>query len=74
MKADLPIREPEIQAIWAQSNVYQAILDSRKDSPVYLLHDGPPYTNSPIHIGTALNKTLKDFVLRTRTMMGYACP
>ena len=74
MKADLPIREPEIQAIWAQSNLYQAILDSRKGADVYLLHDGPPYTNSPIHIGTALNKTLKDFVLRTRTMMGYACP
>jgi isoleucyl-tRNA synthetase len=74
MKADLPQREPEIQARWDKMAIYHRILSVRKDAPTFVLHDGPPYTNSPIHIGTALNKILKDFVVKSRTMMGYRAP
>ncbi|MGV3614346.1 MAG: isoleucine--tRNA ligase [Fimbriimonas sp.] len=74
MKADLPNLEPRIQARWAEIDIYHRIQEIRKDAPTFVLHDGPPYTNSPIHIGTALNKILKDFVLKTRTMMGLRTP
>ncbi|RYG48949.1 isoleucine--tRNA ligase, partial [bacterium] len=74
MKANLPSLEPAIQSIWAERNVYARIQEARQDAPVFVLHDGPPYTNSPIHIGTAMNKILKDFVLKSRTMMGYWAP
>ncbi|MBL8047044.1 MAG: isoleucine--tRNA ligase [Chthonomonas sp.] len=74
MKADLANREPEIQARWAEMGLYHRILESRANSPTFVLHDGPPYTNSPIHIGTALNKILKDLVVKSRTLMGYQCP
>lgn len=74
MKADLPRREPEIRKRWAEQGIYHRIQETRKDSPSFVLHDGPPYTNSPIHIGTALNKILKDFIVKSRTMMGYRAP
>ncbi len=74
MKADLPLREPEIQARWDEIGVYRLLQDERRGAPRFLLHDGPPYTNSPIHTGTALNKLLKDFAIKTRTVMGYRCP
>jgi isoleucyl-tRNA synthetase len=74
MKADLPALEPRIQERWAEANLYHHIQEARKDAPTFVLHDGPPYTNSPIHIGTALNKILKDFVVKSRTMMGYRAP
>lgn len=74
MKADLGTREPEIQAKWDEIGLYHRIQDSRKGAPTYVLHDGPPYTNSPVHIGTALNKILKDFVVKSRTMMGFRAP
>jgi len=74
MKADLAIREPQIQAEWDRRRIYHEILASREGRPAYILHDGPPYTNSPIHLGTAMNKLLKDFVVKSRTMMGYQCP
>jgi isoleucyl-tRNA synthetase len=74
MKAGLPTLEPQIQKIWSEENLYQQILESRKDAPTYILHDGPPYTNSPVHIGTAMNKVLKDFVVKSRTMMGFRAP
>ncbi len=74
MKADLPNLEPRIQKIWADTGIYHRVQQARADAPVYVLHDGPAYTNSPIHIGTALNKTLKDFVTKSRTMMGFRCP
>lgn len=74
MKADLPQREPQIQANWDDQGIYHQIQAARAKAPTYLLHDGPPYTNSPIHIGTALNKLLKDFVLKSRTMMGFRTP
>lgn len=74
MKADLAAREPAMQAAWSEMGIYERIQESRAGSPVFLLHDGPPYTNSPIHIGTGLNKILKDFVVKSRTMMGFRCP
>lgn len=74
MKADLAIREPEILAGWTAAHLYHALLKARKDSPTYVLHDGPPYTNGPIHVGTAMNKILKDFVLKSRLMMGFRVP
>ncbi len=74
MKADLPHLEPIIQAEWEAAGIYHVIQKSRANAPTFVLHDGPPYTNSPIHIGTALNKILKDFVLKSRTMMGFRVP
>lgn len=74
MKADLAKLETNLQASWDSANLYQFILDQREKSETYVLHDGPPYTNSPIHIGTAMNKILKDFVVKSRTMMGYKAP
>lgn len=74
MKADLAKREPEIQKAWDEQKIYHRIQESRADAPVFVLHDGPPYTNSPIHIGTAMDKVLKDFVTKSRTMMGFRAP
>jgi isoleucyl-tRNA synthetase len=74
MKAGLATREPETLARWEREGLYSAIQAARADSPLFLLHDGPPFANGDIHMGTALNKILKDFVLKTRTMMGYRAP
>src|SRR5579862_6135112 len=74
MKADLPKLEPAIQSKWDEEKIYHKILESRKDSPEYLLHDGPPYTNGAIHLGHAMNKILKDFVVKSKTMAGFWCP
>ncbi|RYG26228.1 isoleucine--tRNA ligase, partial [bacterium] len=74
MKANLPALEPQIQARWDAEGIYGKIMEARRGAPTFVLHDGPPYTNSPIHIGTALNKILKDFVVKSRTLMGFSCP
>jgi isoleucyl-tRNA synthetase len=74
MKADLPKREPDIQAYWDEIGIYHRIQEMRKDADVFVLHDGPAYTNSPVHLGTILNKALKDFVLKSQTMMGKRAP
>ena len=74
MKANLAQREPEMQKHWDEIGIYQLIQDLRKDAPTYVLHDGPPYTNGPIHLGTAMNKILKDFVVKSQTMMGKRAP
>ena len=74
MKAGLPTLEPQIQKEWDDQRLYHKIQESRRGKPTYILHDGPPYANSPVHIGTALNKILKDFVVKSRTMMGYHAP
>ncbi|MFB0566560.1 MAG: isoleucine--tRNA ligase [Candidatus Aminicenantaceae bacterium] len=74
MKAKLPQKEPEILKKWSQIGLYQKILEKRKDGPVFILHDGPPYANGRIHLGTALNKILKDFVVKSKTMQGYKSP
>src|SRR5258708_33929706 len=74
MKANLPQNEPKILERWEEMRLYERIRQARKGSPVYVLHDGPPYTSGPIHLGTALNKCLKDFVVKSKTMAGFEAP
>lgn len=76
MKADLAKREPDMQARWDEAGLYRSIIAARADAgaPTFVLHDGPPYTNGPIHLGTAMNKILKDFVVKSRSLMGYRAP
>ncbi len=74
MKADLASREPEIQARWISEDLYHQILKERADAPTFVLHDGPPYTNGPIHLGTAMNKILKDFVVKSQSLQGKRAP
>ncbi|MBN2245358.1 MAG: isoleucine--tRNA ligase [Candidatus Aminicenantes bacterium] len=71
MKAKLAQKEPEILEKWEKMDLYQKILKIREGSPTFVLHDGPPYANGNIHLGTALNKILKDFIIKTKTMQGY---
>jgi isoleucyl-tRNA synthetase len=74
MKANLVEAEPARLRRWKEMRLYERILDARRDRPLFILHDGPPYANGHIHIGHALNKILKDLIVKTRTMMGYQCP
>ena len=74
MKAGLAQREPEMLARWEGEGLYEKIQERRKDAPLYLLHDGPPFANGDVHMGTALNKILKDFVVKSRTMAGFRAP
>ena len=74
MRAGLPQKEPQILAYWQKINLYKKMLDSRKGRPVFSLVDGPPYANGRIHIGHALNKTLKDIVVKSHALMGYQSP
>ena len=74
MKANLPQNEPLRLARWASIRLYEELRKAGKGRPAYLLHDGPPYANGPIHLGHALNKGLKDFVVKSRTMAGFDAP
>lgn len=74
MKANLPQREPEMLALWEQERLYERIQEAGKGKPLYLLHDGPPYANGHIHIGHALNKILKDIIVKSKTMEGFHAP
>jgi isoleucyl-tRNA synthetase len=74
MKAGLPQNEPKMLARWAEMRLYDRIRDARKGAPGYVLHDGPPYANGPIHLGHALNKCLKDFVVKSKNMAGFDAP
>src|SRR5215203_4112149 len=74
MKANLPTSEPETLARWQALDLYGKIRQSRKGAPKFVLHDGPPYANGNIHMGTALNKVLKELVVKSRSMAGYDAP
>jgi isoleucyl-tRNA synthetase len=74
MKANLPQNEPLRLAKWASLRLYEELRKSGQGRPIYLLHDGPPYANGPIHLGHALNKGLKDFVVKSKTMAGFDAP
>ncbi len=74
MKASLPQNEPKQLAAWQESNLYERILEVRKGKPLFVLHDGPPYPTGEIHLGTGLNKILKDLVVKTRSMAGHYAP
>ncbi len=73
-KANLAQSEPARLKKWNEMRLYEMIAEARKDAEKFILHDGPPYANSDIHLGTALNKILKDFVVKSRSMMGYDAP
>ena len=74
MRADLPRREPARLARWVAGDLYGRIRAARKGAPQFLLHDGPPYANGRIHMGTAMNKILKDLVVRSKTLAGFDAP
>ena len=74
MKANLNTKEPKIQQEWQENNVYQKILNKNKNKPLFFLHDGPPYANGNIHVGHALNKTLKDIIVRYKNFSGFLSP
>ncbi|WP_338469890.1 isoleucine--tRNA ligase [Niallia sp. XMNu-256] len=74
MRGNLPKREPEIQAKWEEVDIYKLVQERTKDRPMFVLHDGPPYANGDIHMGHALNKVLKDFIVRYKSMSGYNAP
>ena len=74
MKANLPANEPTRLAAWDAMDLYGQIRAARAGAPKYILHDGPPYANGAIHLGHALNKCIKDFVVKTRTMAGFDAP
>lgn len=73
MKANLSKKEPEILAHWDKTNIYERIREVSKGRELYILHDGPPYANGSIHLGTALNKIIKDMVIKSKNMMGFDC-
>jgi len=73
-KANLGQSEPARLKKWSEHGLYEAIQESRAENEKFILHDGPPYANADIHIGTALNKILKDFIVKSRTMMGFCAP
>jgi isoleucyl-tRNA synthetase len=74
MKASLPQREPEMLRRWQEMDLYGRIRQQSRERPRFILHDGPPYANGHIHLGHALNKILKDIIIKSRQMMGFASP
>ncbi|MBN2511961.1 MAG: isoleucine--tRNA ligase [Sedimentisphaerales bacterium] len=74
MKANLVQREPQQRKDWDKQDIYKQILESRQGKPLYVLHDGPPYANGDIHMGHVINKVLKDFVVKYKTMCGFQAP
>nr|WP_225444606.1 isoleucine--tRNA ligase [Pseudomarimonas arenosa] len=74
MRGDLPKREPDMLARWQSQGLYQRIRQQREGKPKYVLHDGPPYANGPIHLGHAVNKILKDVAVKSRLMDGFDAP
>src|SRR5438552_6479499 len=74
MEAKLVQNEPTRLKKWQEMHLYEKILEARANSPLWLLHDGPPFANGDIHIGHLINKTLKDVVVRFRTMQGHRSP
>ena len=71
MKASLSKKEPETLQWWEQVRIYEKIRESSTGRPTYILHDGPPYANGNIHLGTALNKIIKDLVIKSKNMAGF---
>ena len=71
MKGNLPVKEKQILQFWDEIKVYEKLLAARDSAPVFILHDGPPYANGHIHLGTALNKILKDIIVKSKFMSGF---
>ena len=74
MRAGLPQSEPVTLEKWLSNSVYEKLMEKNDGKPLYVLHDGPPYANGNIHLGTALNKVLKDFIVRYKNMAGFKAP
>jgi isoleucyl-tRNA synthetase len=74
MRGNLPNKEPERQQRWQEEKIYEQVLKNREGAPTFILHDGPPYANGDIHIGHALNKILKDFIVRYKSLAGFYAP
>lgn len=74
MRANLPEREPEMLKYWDSIDLYNKMLSVNKDGEPFILHDGPPFSNGNIHMGTAMNKVLKDFIVKSKSMEGYRAP
>ena len=74
MRGNLPEREPEILKFWEDMDVYAKVQEKNQGKPKFVLHDGPPYANGDIHLGTALNKILKDFIVKYHSMNGFDAP
>ena len=74
MKANLPLNEPKMLARWEREDLYGRIRQARSGRPMYVLHDGPPYANGNIHLGHAVNKILKDFIVKSKSMVGFDAP
>ncbi|PAD39994.1 isoleucine--tRNA ligase [Terribacillus sp. 7520-G] len=74
MRGNLPNKEPKMQQDWEEKNIYQKVQDRTEGRPLFVLHDGPPYANGDLHMGHALNKVLKDFIVRYKSMSGFHAP
>ncbi|WP_188205740.1 isoleucine--tRNA ligase [Alkalibacillus aidingensis] len=74
MRGNLPNREPEMQKQWEEDGLYEKVQERTEGRPLFILHDGPPYANGDLHMGHALNKILKDFIVRYKSMSGYHAP
>ncbi len=74
MRANLPEREPKMLEYWNSIDLYGKMLAKNEGKPSFVLHDGPPFSNGNIHMGTAMNKILKDFINKSKTMEGYKTP
>ena len=74
MRGALPQREPGWLKEWQEKDLYHKMIENNEGKPLFMLHDGPPYANGDIHLGTALNKVLKDFIIRQKNMSGYQAP
>ena len=74
MRAGLTEKEPKILKEWEENHLYEKMIENGRGKPQYLLHDGPPYANGNIHMGTAMNKVLKDVIVRQKNMTGYCAP
>src|SRR6266853_1967741 len=74
MKANLAQAEPRMLAWWDEIGIYKRLREAAADRPLWILHDGPPYANGNIHLGHVLNKVLKDFIVKIKTMEGYDSP
>ena len=74
MRAGLPKREPGMLEEWYKKDIYGKLIEKNKKKPLFVVHDGPPFSNGHIHMGTSMNKVLKDFIVRYRNMAGYCSP
>ena len=74
MRAGLPQKEPVMVKKWDEEHLYERMLEKNEGKPLYMFHDGPPYANANIHLGTALNKVLKDIIVRQKNLSGFKAP